>query len=308
MNAAILKAAHNVPVLMYHHVTPAGGMINATPAHFESQIAWLARNGYTSLSAARFAAHLAGDAAPEKSVLITFDDGYLDNWVYAHPVLQRYGMHALLFVVTGWIGEGAVRPYFGAGVAATPGTPGASTAAVAAVAPGCVPVTPDHDACKQAIAAGRADDVMLRWSEIEAMRASDTFEFHSHTHTHTRWDQVCGKDTDAKRARLAQDLADSRHALETRLGAASTHLCWPQGYFDADYEQVARGAGFRYFYTTDALGQNTEGADPEHIYRFAVHNLPARWLARKLWLTGHPSWGPRYHAWKRFKRRLRGKA
>ena len=47
--------APNVPVLMYHHVTPAGGMINAMPDVFEAQIARLARAGYQSLSADQFA-------------------------------------------------------------------------------------------------------------------------------------------------------------------------------------------------------------------------------------------------------------
>ena len=41
-----MKNAPNVPVLMYHHITPAGGMIAATPQVFEAQIAALARAGY----------------------------------------------------------------------------------------------------------------------------------------------------------------------------------------------------------------------------------------------------------------------
>ncbi|KOQ17861.1 hypothetical protein ABW36_30395, partial [Achromobacter xylosoxidans] len=172
--------APNVPVLMYHHVTPAGGMIAATPEVFEAQIARLARAGYQSLSTDQFAAYLAGAPAPERSVLITFDDGYLNNWVHAHPVLARHGMRAVLFTITGWIGDGPARPHAGQGLP--------------------LPATPDHDACKKLIAAGRGDEAMLRWSEIEAMRAAGTFEFHSHTHTHTRWDKVCGADTEAKRA------------------------------------------------------------------------------------------------------------
>jgi peptidoglycan/xylan/chitin deacetylase (PgdA/CDA1 family) len=291
MNAAPPKAAHNVPVLMYHHITPVGGMIAATPANFESQIAWLARNGYTSLTADQFAAHLAGRPVPDKSVLITFDDGYLDNWVYAHPVLQRHGMRAIMFVVTGWVGTGAVRPCAGQG-----GEPPA----------------PDHDASKALIAAGRSDEVMVRWSEIQAMQAAGTFEFHSHTHTHTRWDRVCGADVAQKRDRMAHELSASRASLTQNLGGVSGHLCWPQGYFDADYLDIGRDAGFRYFYTTDALGQNTAATDPGHIYRFAVRNQPAAWLARRLWWSGHPVWGPRYHAWKawkkQFKARLKGRA
>ena len=220
-------------------------------------------------------------------MLITFDDGYLNNWVHAHPVLARHGMRAVLFIITGWIGDGPVRPHAGQG--------------------GPLPATPDHDACKQLVAAGRADEVMLRWSEIEAMRAAGTFEFHSHTHTHTRWDKECAGDVQAKRARIADELRLSREALAGRLGSVSDHLCWPQGYFDADYVAAAREAGFRHLYTTDPFGQNTPGADPEHIYRFAVRNRGGSWLNRRIWLSRDPFWGPRYHAWKAWKKRLRNR-
>ncbi|WP_459614808.1 polysaccharide deacetylase family protein [Bordetella sp. 2513F-2] len=283
-----MSNAPNVPVLMYHHVTPAGGMIAVTPEVFEAQIAGLARAGYVSLTAAQFAAYLDGEPVPEKSVLITFDDGYLNNWVHAHPILQRYGMHAVLFLVTGWLGEGDVRAHAGQGRA--------------------LPECPDHDECKRRIGAGRHDEVMLRWSEVRAMLQAGTFELHSHTHTHTRWDRVCGADAAAKRARLAQDLAASRAALAHQLGEASDHLCWPQGYFDADYVAEAHAAGFRHLYTTDALGQNRPGGDSSHIYRFAVRNRAGGWLNRRVWLGRHPLVGPRFHAWKAWKRRLRGRA
>lgn len=274
-----------VPVLMYHHVTPEGGMIAVTPEVFDRQIAALARAGYTALTADQFARHLAGEAVPDKSVVITFDDGYLNNWVYAHPILQRHGLHAILFIVTGLIGEGEVRPHAGQGSS--------------------LPATPDHHACKKILAEGRPDDVMLRWSEIQAMRQAGTFEFHSHTHTHTRWDQECGADTEAKCRHIAQELADSRAALQHRLGDVSDHLCWPQGYFDSDYVEAAHKAGFRHLYTTDAFGQNLPGSDPGHIYRFAVRNLPGSWLNRRIWLTRHPVIGARYLAWRAWKKRLR---
>ncbi|NYT76893.1 polysaccharide deacetylase family protein [Alcaligenaceae bacterium] len=274
-----------VPVLMYHHVTPEGGMIAVTPEVFDRQMARLARAGYTSLTAEQFAGYLAGEKVPEKSIVITFDDGYLNNWVYAHPVLQRHGLHAILFIVTGLIGDGDARPCAGQGAT--------------------LPATPDHHACKKILAEGQADDVMLRWSEIHAMREAGTFEFHSHTHTHTRWDKECGADTDAKRRHIAQELADSRAALQRNLGEASNHLCWPQGYFDVDYVEAAREAGFRHLYTTDAFGQNLPGTSPEHIYRFAVRNLPGSWLNRRIWLTAHPQLGAGYLAWRAWKKQLR---
>lgn len=282
-----MKNAPNVPVLMYHHVTPKGGMIAATPDVFEAQIARLAAAGYQSLTGDQFTAYLAGAEVPEKSVLITFDDGYLNNWVHAHPVMQRYGMRGIIFLITGQIGDGPVRPHAGQGLP--------------------LPADVDHEESKRLVAAGQTDPVMLRWSEVEAMQAAGTFEFHSHTHTHTRWDKVCGPDVAAKRQHIAQELADSRATLIERLGAVSDHLCWPQGYFDVDYVQAAREAGFRHLYTTDALGQNRPGTDPEHIYRFAVSNRGGSWLNRRIWQSRDPLVGPLFHAWKGFKKRLRKK-
>src|SRR5690606_7574942 len=136
-----------VPVLMYHHISPVEGAINATPSNFEDQLLWLKRRGYRSLSSDEFAGHLNGRPVPDRSVLITFDDGYLDNWVYAYPLLKKYGYSALVFLVTSWIHDGPVRPRLGEAA---------------------LPETPSHRDCQQRIDDGRADEVMLRWSEINA--------------------------------------------------------------------------------------------------------------------------------------------
>ena len=72
-------------------------------------MAYLASAGYRTLGARQLAGFLAGEPVPAKSVVLTFDDGYLDNWVHAHPVLQRHGFTAICFLVSGWPGEGAPR-------------------------------------------------------------------------------------------------------------------------------------------------------------------------------------------------------
>ncbi|HEY9281414.1 MAG TPA: polysaccharide deacetylase family protein [Eoetvoesiella sp.] len=281
-----MKAARTVPVLMYHHVSPSDGMITTSPTNFESQMAWLAKNGYGSLTTAEFAGHLNGNPVPEKSVLITFDDGYLDNWVYAHPVLSKYGFSAVMFVVSSWIQNGPIRPYAGQGA---------------------VPATPSHNDCKKYIADGRADEVIVRWSEIHAMRTAGTFEVHSHTHTHTRWDQQASSVAE-KRERIAEEFSLARATLTANLGTVSDHLCWPQGYFDDDYVELAKQAGFRYLYTTDAYGQNIPGANPEHIYRFAVRNRAGATLGRRTSIAASDTWGPLYNKWKSWKRAGRNKA
>ena len=275
-----------VPVLMYHHVSPSSGMITISPANFESQIAGLAAQGYRSLTTSEFAGFMAGKPVPPKSVLITFDDGYLDNWVYAHPVLERHGMTATLFIITGLIGDGPARPHAGTSSA--------------------LPETPSHQIAKECMFSGEPDRVMLRWSEIQAMRSAGTFEFHSHTHTHTRWDLQCST-TSEKCERMQEELRLSRASLQNHLGQVSDHFCWPQGYVDDDYLRLAREAGFRHLYTTDAYGQNIPGGRIDHIYRFAVRNRPFPWLVQRTWLAAHPWVGPVYNRWKAWNRARRKK-
>lgn len=271
----------SVPVLMYHHITPAGGMINATPQNFESQLQWLDRHGYRTLTCAQFAQHLSGRPAPDKSVLITFDDGYLDNYVYAYPLLKKYGFNAVIFLVTSWIGEGPLR---------------------ATMDQGNVPCTPDHAASMKLLEQGQYDAVVLRWSEVQHMADDGVFEFHSHTHTHTRWDKT---DPQNKNQHMQRELALSRQTLEQRLGSVSEHFCWPQGYFDVEYQQLAKDAGFCYLYTTHAFGQNLPGGDPAHIYRFAVRNTQGGSVGRRIVVASHPLIGPVFNRWKLWKRARR---
>lgn len=275
----------SVPVLMYHHVSPVEGMINVSPANFEDQLKWLSRRGYRSLTCDEFAAHLEGKPVPRRSVLITFDDGYLDNWVYAYPLMKRYGFHGVIFLVTSWIGQGPQRPCMGQDG---------------------LPETPSHRDCEDRIEAGRADEVMLRWSEIETMRADGVFEFHSHTHTHTRWD--LGPQRDKKNEHMQQELQASREVLQDRLGSVSQHFCWPQGYFDEDYIRLAQEVGFRYLYTTQAFGQNLPGMDPARIHRFAVRNTTGNSVGRRIVVGSNPLIAPVFHRFKLWKRARRERA
>lgn len=102
-----------VPVLMYHHVTPEGGSLSCSVRNFDSQLKALVKRGYHTLTAEQFARFLKGEPVPEKSVVLTFDDGYLNNFVYAHPILQKYNLHALMFLITKHIHEGGIRPVMG---------------------------------------------------------------------------------------------------------------------------------------------------------------------------------------------------
>ncbi len=267
--------ANAIPVLMYHHVGPNPGLVTVSPRNFELQMQALAQTGYSTLTADQFAGFVRGRVvAPARSVLITFDDGYLDNYVHAFPVMQRLGLHAVIFVVTGRIGEGAARPRAGESGGAA------------------LPHCPNHRLCAQAIAGGNADEVMLRWSEIELMQASGCIEAHSHTHTHVRWDRLFA-DRGERLAALEQDLRRSRETLQRRLGGANAHLCWPWGYFEPEYQAIAGNLGFTTRYTV-AKGLNQVGDDPGRIRRIAAKDRSGSWLASRLWIYRQPWVGGLY--------------
>lgn len=106
-----LKGEYGVraPALMYHHVGPfrpgTYASLTVTAANFERQVRWLARQGYTGITASAWCAwQREARPLPDKPILITFDDGYADLAEYAFPVLRKYGFSATVFVVTGCIG------------------------------------------------------------------------------------------------------------------------------------------------------------------------------------------------------------
>lgn len=90
----------SLPALMYHSVlkNPARtGEYVITPALFENDLKYLRDKGYTAVSPEEILAFTdKGAPLPEKPVLITFDDGHLNNMTYALPLLEEYNMKAVV--------------------------------------------------------------------------------------------------------------------------------------------------------------------------------------------------------------------
>lgn len=101
-----------VPVLLYHHIQPEEvatqkGQTSLTVDNnvFDSQMAYLTGNGYVTLSADQLIhAITTHSPLPAKSVVVTMDDGYADNYVYAYPIIQKYHVVLNLMVPTGLLG------------------------------------------------------------------------------------------------------------------------------------------------------------------------------------------------------------
>jgi peptidoglycan/xylan/chitin deacetylase (PgdA/CDA1 family) len=94
-----------VPILCYHRFGLGPNKMTVTPAQFEAQLDWLARNHYRVLRLGDLTGFLAGrEPLPQRSVVITIDDGYESVHRHAFPLLRKYGFPATVFIYTDFVG------------------------------------------------------------------------------------------------------------------------------------------------------------------------------------------------------------
>ena len=156
----VLRILMEKPVLVwtYHRVLPGGGPGAVDIDVFDSQIAYLAERGCCFLDTAGLEAWM--DGRLDRSIryaMISFDDGWADNLVYATPVLQKYNVRAVLALNT-----------------ALGGTPGRE---------GTFKVTPYKEALRLA-ACGIDRSSFLTWGGLEMMRDTSLWDIQAHGNSH----------------------------------------------------------------------------------------------------------------------------
>lgn len=106
-NVDITNENKGVPVLCYHSVgydDSGKSSLIISPEKFREHMKGLKENGYTTLTMEDLESYLAdSNPIPVKSVIITFDDGYRDNYTNAFPILKEFDMKATIFVVSNLI-------------------------------------------------------------------------------------------------------------------------------------------------------------------------------------------------------------
>jgi peptidoglycan/xylan/chitin deacetylase (PgdA/CDA1 family) len=94
-----------IPILMYHSIAyEKDNDIRIPKEKFREQMKFLKDNGYTTLTLTEVSDLFTKNIPiPKKSVVLTFDDGYVDNYTNAFPVLKEFGIKATVFVITDWV-------------------------------------------------------------------------------------------------------------------------------------------------------------------------------------------------------------
>lgn len=101
--------AEKIPVLMYHHILEEKDIINygwtgnssiISVENFKAQMDYLYENNFHTLTLSELEEFITkGRDLPKKTVLITFDDGYLSNTKYAYPIMKNYGFKGTIFMM-----------------------------------------------------------------------------------------------------------------------------------------------------------------------------------------------------------------
>lgn len=94
-----------VTVLAYHRIAVSRNDVNAvSPSVFDKQMAYL-KDHYDVINMSDFMGILADRKCLRRAVVVTFDDGYRDNFTNAVPVLRKHGIPACFFISTGFMGN-----------------------------------------------------------------------------------------------------------------------------------------------------------------------------------------------------------
>jgi peptidoglycan/xylan/chitin deacetylase (PgdA/CDA1 family) len=290
-----LRKTQSVIVLNYHRIgnpedSPYDpGVFSAKAEEFAWQVSYL-KNRFEVLTLDNLLAMVAGERPIRPGVLITFDDGYRDNYEIAFPILQAAGVHAIFFLPTGFIGSSRL-PWWDliACIVRNSGKPviricypqpmefnlerdGANVAISQVLQAYKHPEMKDHErfigellaATDSKLPDANGEACFMNWQQAREMQAAG-MAFGSHTHNH----EVLTK---LPVERQYEELKVSREILERELNAPVVTVAYPVGgrsAFSKDTQEMARRSGYKAAFSFYG-GFNSGEIRPYDVQRFGM--------------------------------------
>ncbi len=234
-----------VPIVMYHGLLPEKGRQGPyviDPALFESDLQYLQAAGYETVTVADLLRYVQeGKALPEKPVMLTFDDGYYNNYLYALPLLKQYGMKAVLAPI------GVVSAFYSDN-----------------------PREQNHERYSHAT-----------WEQLREMVDSGCWEIQSHSydlHHNEKGERhgaskLKGESTATYQAMLKTDVATANQLLKEKVGVTPTAFVYPFGAAHKDARPVLEALGFAATFSCEER-VSTVTRDPESLWWLGRYRRP----------------------------------
>jgi peptidoglycan/xylan/chitin deacetylase (PgdA/CDA1 family) len=259
-----------VAILMYHRVAPKENdwsLPPHSPHNFEKHIEYLCRN-YEILPLDELVHCLHnGHPLPEKAAVITFDDGYKDNYQYAYPILRNHKVPATIFLATSHIGQSdlfwtdKVRYVIWNMPTATLELDELGSYSLTSVAerreaasrvPESMKRLPEDrknflinrllTICGTDIADDIGRNLILSWDEVREMH-NDGIGFGAHTVTHPIL-------TGLALAQAKEEIIQSKKDVQDNLGQQAMPFAYPDGDFNHELAKLVHECGFSCAVTT----------------------------------------------------------
>ncbi len=282
-------------VLMYHSVAraerrPLQDPLNAMPeAVFASQMSLLARQRQVISLDALAETLAAGESPPTGSVVITFDDGYLDTYEVAAPILSRYDLPATLFIATGYAerGESAwidvlynafrtrARQRLELPIATFDlSKPEQLDQAYAVAAGSLIRAGKTERAAlmasfqEQLEPQEQAPRLTMHWGEVREMRRRyPNIGIGSHTREHLDMSRLSDEE-------VVEELSAAHRDIERELGITPVHFAFPYGRDNARARAWLKSNGYRTASLTEPMTLVQSDSDPLRLTRLEAPQDP----------------------------------
>jgi peptidoglycan/xylan/chitin deacetylase (PgdA/CDA1 family) len=237
-------------VLIYHSVDDNESPISITPELFARQMDYLVEKGYVTWPASRFVEALrARTKLPRKLVIITFDDGYVNNLTHALPIMEQRGLCATLFMVTRNAGD-------------VPCWAERDLSRIRSMIHSVFSGSQNEKNKIEESVLSTLKERIATWDELKPAPGRG-LEIMSHTRTHPYMDQVNDE-------RLADELQGSRADLAEQGFDGCSVIAWPYGKYDDRAIEAARQAGYHGTFVGDYEWKLRKHPDPMRIHRVGV--------------------------------------
>lgn len=236
-----ISSANVIPILMYHSVDhKPNSAVVTQPANFEKQMKAIKGAGYTTITPFELYNYYYNNGKlPKKPILITFDDGYRDNYKYAYPVLKKLNMQATIFLIASRIENG--------------------------VYPGEIPKLTWKDIEKM------GDLITVQSHTWDLHRKTNSKNGKSLSLLATPLNKGGKWETDAEyRSRIYHDLWQANKKIKEKTGYESVMISYPYGDYNETVIDVSKELGVKLGVTVNK-GVNANYSKEYELKRITVH-------------------------------------